>query len=557
MLIIISLSMIIILSLFLIIEKKIKLKKINNIKDKIKKSYGKKIEDQYFDIELIERYWQIKSVNIKEIDHIDDVTWYDLEMNQVYCKINNCKSFAGDQILYSNLHETKINERDYAGLEDKINYFESESIDRNEIWYIISRIGKSRDSYYLPDYIKNLEAFRINNIEYFHFMRILLLLSFIPAIANLNYIFLLFPFFVALINIVIYSFQKSKYESYLNMLSSVLKILIASKRIVDRSDLKYNNIFKDLGYNLDKFRPLLIKISKLQHRSPSNLSGDAMTLLESMTFGITLWDIIQYDKIICQLIGYQKELMELYIVIGEIDSAISIASFRKTLPFYCTPVFCKSNNIKAEDVYHPLVKNPIYNSIIIKNGCIITGSNASGKSTFIKALAINALLAQNISTCLAKNFIIPYSAIITSMAVRDEVSTAESYYIKEIKYIRRIIRAINDKKLVFCIIDEILRGTNTEERIAASVAVLKYLYGKNCIIVVATHDIELTDILGNYFENFHFTEHISDKKIMFEYKIHQGPAISRNAIKLLEYMEFPEEITQEAVRLLLSENKII
>jgi hypothetical protein len=534
----------------LIIEKKLKIKRINNIKDEIKKSFGKKTEDQYFEKELIDRYWEIKSANINEIDQIDDVTWNDLEMDQVYCKINNCKSFAGDQILYSNLHKTKINEKNYAGLENKINYFESELIERNEIWYIISRIGKNRDSYYLPDYIKNLEAFRISKIEYIRFMRILLLFSFIPAIVNLNYIFLLFPFFVALINIVIYSFQKSKYESYLNMLSSVLKILIASKRIVDQPILKYENTFNDLGYNLDKFRPILIKISILQHRSPSNISGDAMTLLESMTFGITLWDIIQYDKIICQLIGYQNELMALYTVIGEIDSAISVASFRKTLPFYCTPIFSKSNNIIAEDIYHPLVENPIYNSIIIKKGCIITGSNASGKSTFIKTLAINALLAQNIYTCLAKKFIIPFSAIITSMAVRDEVSTAESYYIKEIKYIRRIIRALNEKKLVFCIIDEILRGTNTEERIAASVAVLKYLYGKNCITVVATHDIELTEILGNYYENFHFTEHISDKKILFDYKLHQGPAVSRNAIKLLEYMEFPEEITQEAVRLL-------
>ena len=358
---------------------------------------------------------------INDIDRIDEITWYDLEMDQVYCEINNCKSFAGDQILYSILHENKIDEKDQAGLKSKINYFESELIERNEIWYIISRIGKKRDSYYLTDYIKNLEAFRIPKIEYFHFMRILLVFSFIPAIVYFNYIFLLFPFFVALINIVIYSFQKSKYESYLNMLSSVLKILIASKRIVDQPILKYESIFKDLGYNLNKFRPLLLKISKLQHRSPSNLSGDAITLLESMTFGITLWDIIQYDKIICQLIGYQKELTALYTVIGEIDSAISVASFRKTLPFYCIPKSSKSNHIIAKDIYHPLVLNPIYNSIIIKKGCIITGSNASGKSTFIKALAINALLAQNIYTCLAKEFIMPFSAIITSMAVRDEV----------------------------------------------------------------------------------------------------------------------------------------
>jgi len=553
--IIIILSMITIITLFLIIYKNLKLKRIQYIKNEIEESFGKKTENLFFEKELIEKYWKGKSAKIAGKDQIDDVTWYDLEMDQIYSIINNCKSFAGDQILYTILHEIKINEKDYAGIEKKINYFESESIDRNEIWYIISGIGKKRDSYYLPDYIKNLDAFRITHIEYYHFMRLLLLLSFLPAIVFLNHIFLLLPFFIALINIVIYTFQKSRYELYLNMLSSVLKILIAAKRIVDSPFLKYEKKFNDLGDKIAIFRPLLLKISKLQHRSPSSVSGDAMTLLESMTFGITLWDLIQYDKVICQLINYQEKLMALYTDIGEIDSAISVASFRKTLPFYCTPKFYNSNEIIAEEMYHPLVENPINNSIVIKKGCMITGSNASGKSTFIKGLAINALLAQSIHTCLAKKFVMPHSTVITSMAVRDEVSTGDSYYIKEIKYIKRIINALNEKKSVLCIIDEILRGTNTAERIAASIAILKYLSEKNCITVVATHDIELTELIKKSYENFHFTERISDNKIIFEYKIHKGPAVSRNAIKLLECMEFPKEITEEAERILQSDNE--
>lgn len=550
--IIVILVLITLMVFFLIIEKNFNLKRIKNNKAKIAESFGKKTvkENQSFEKKLIEIYWEIESAKLSENEQIDDITWYDLEMDQVYCLINNCKSFAGDQILYSILHKIENSGNGYAVFQKKIDYFEAEVIDRNEIWYIISEMGKDRDSYYLPVFVENFQAFRIPHIEYYYFMRILLLFSFIPAFVFMNYIFFLFPFFVALINIVIYAFQKNKYESYLNMLSSVLKILLAAKRIVDSPSLKYEKKFDDLKLKIAKFRQLFFKISKLQHRSPSNLSGDAMTLLESMTFGITLWDLIQYDKVICQLIGFQKELMALYTVIGEIDSAISVASFRKTLPFYCTPIFCKDNKIIAENIFHPLVKEPIYNSIVIKKGCIITGSNASGKSTFIKNLAINALLAQNISTCFAKKLIMPVSIIITSMAVRDEVSSGESYYIKEIKYIKRIIHALNDKKVVLCFIDEILRGTNTEERIAASFAILKYLYGKNCITVIATHDIELTEKMKKHYENYHFTEHITDNKLLFEYKIHHGPATSRNAIKLLEYMEFPKEITEEAIRML-------
>ncbi|MEY8352768.1 hypothetical protein AALB39_05340 [Lachnospiraceae bacterium 54-53] len=467
-------------------------------------------------------------------------------MDQLFCEINNCKSYAGDQILYSILHIIGNHDKEYTAFHDKIDFFDKEEADRNEIWYIISGLGKQTDSYYLPFFINNLEAFRIPHIEYYRFMRIFLFVSFIPAFVFTNYIYFMFPFFIALINIVIYAFQKNKYEAYLNMLSSVLKVMSAARQIADSTELKYENKFNDLSDKINVFRKMFMIIRKLQYRFRSSISGDALTLMESSTFGVTLWDIIQYDRVIKQLIGYRRELIELYRMIGQIDSAISIASYRKSLPFYCTPQFRKSNAIVAEEIFHTFIENPVYNSIIIDKGCIITGSNASGKSTFIKALAINVILGQSINTCMARKFVMPFCAVVTSMAVRDEVSSGESYYIKEIKYLKRIICSLNNDLPVFCVIDEILRGTNTDERIAASVAVLKYLYENNCISVIATHDIELTEMLNEYYDNFHFTECIREKNIFFEYKLCPGPATSRNAIRLLKYMEFPKKIIEEA-----------
>lgn len=530
-------------------DQRSKYEKREKIRENIAGSYGKKPQNQSFERDLIEKDWDFSSLQTASGSRIDDITWDDLEMDQIYCQINHCQSFAGDQILYSILHRIGDQNDTYRSFQEKIEFFDSHPEDRTGIWTIISDLGKARDSYFLPAYLNSLEEFKIPHIEYYRFMRILLFLSVIPAIVKLNYIYLGFTCFIALINIVIYTIQKNRYEMYLNMLGSILGIMKTARQIADSDTLGYENNFRDLKDNLSVFRKLLLKIGKLQLRASSSLSGDLLTMMESSTFGVTLWDFTQYDKVINDLIGHRKELMALYQTLGEIDAAISVASFRASQPVWCTPEFCGENRITAKDIYHPLIHDPIYNSVIIENGCIITGSNASGKSTFIKSLAINALLAQSIHTCMANQFILPHSSVITSMAVRDNVSSGDSYYIREIKYLKRIIQALNEHKPVLCIIDEILRGTNTQERLAASAAIMKYLHKKNCIAVVATHDIELTEMLKEYYDNFHFTERIEDNEISFEYKIHTGPATSKNALKLLAYMEFPDEILKEAEQL--------
>jgi DNA mismatch repair ATPase MutS len=166
----------------------------------------------------------------------------------------------------------------------------------------------------------------------------------------------------------------------------------------------------------------------------------------------------------------------------------------------------------------------------------------------IKAVAINSILAQTIHTCMAKKMVLPFSLIITSMAVRDNLMKGESYYIKEIKYLNRIIQSLSSDRFVICAIDEILRGTNTEERIRASASVLRYLSDKNCIAIVASHDLELTQVLEDIYDNYYFREEIKDKDIVivFDYKLRNGVSTTKNAIKLLEYVGFPIEIIENA-----------
>ncbi len=177
---------------------------------------------------------------------------------------------------------------------------------------------------------------------------------------------------------------------------------------------------------------------------------------------------------------------------------------------------------------------------------IITGSNASGKSTYVKAIAINMILAQSINTVLATSAMIPYANVLTSMAVRDDVLSGESYYMREINYLKRIVQQLQGERLSLCIVDEILRGTNTKERIAASVAILEYMCEKNCLAIVATHDIEVSKLLEGKYENCHFSEILEADDIIFDYKVKEGVSTSTNAIKLLEHVGFPSCIVKHA-----------
>lgn len=98
-----------------------------------------------------------------------------------------------------------------------------------------------------------------------------------------------------------------------------------------------------------------------------------------------------------------------------------------------------------KEVYHPLIDNPVCNSITTKGNVLLTGSNASGKSTFLKTIAINSILAQTIGTSLSKEYIAPVYRIYSSMALRDDLANSDSYYIVEIKSLKRILDAVGKK----------------------------------------------------------------------------------------------------------------
>ena len=182
---------------------------------------------------------------------------------------------------------------------------------------------------------------------------------------------------------------------------------------------------------------------------------------------------------------------------------------------------------------------------------LITGSNASGKSTFLRSVLVNAILSESVYVACAKEFSLKPSMLFSSMSLSDSLGSGESYYMAEINSINRIIKAKETGENVICFLDEVLRGTNTVERVGAATEILKYLTGENIITLAATHDIELTYLLEKDYDNHFFREEIKKDEdgkedIYFSYKINDGRSDTRNALLLLKIKEYPSEIVENA-----------
>lgn len=512
-------------------------KKIMRRRSKAK--FGEIPDGKTEDFSLIRFYMD----NYGEDILVDDITWEDLSMNLVFGRINNCDSSAGEEILYHRLHQTGISDQELERMEQAAGYFDVYEAEREKVSVALTGFGKRIDTYYIPAYMADIGSYSIGKIWLFRILQVILAAAAIGSILAPKSIFPGILLASILFNIVIYSAMKMKYEIELNMLGTISAIPATARKILNLN--LSDGISRELKDSMEQLKKTSKKIGKLQVLKNVSTFNE-LGVLQDYVMGIFLWQLTTYEKVIKRLEGQASAYMELYRILGEVDMAVSIASFRRTLPGYTIPEFWKEKKVEAEGLYHPLLKEPVSNSLDWEKNCLVTGSNASGKSTFIKAMAVNLILAQSIHTCAAQKLKMPRTDILTSMAVRDDITSGESYFIKEIRYLQRMLEHLNDEKCTVCIIDEILRGTNTRERIASSQAILTYLTGENCMVMAASHDQELTSLLEGQYDNYHFSEVIGETDIRFDYKMYPGPAVSGNAIRLLAFAGFPEEIIKQA-----------
>jgi len=519
------------------------------LRERIVQSWGKPPEGRYEsgDLESIASYFMNHKKNNPDQFIIDDITWHDLDMDDLFVQLNGTETSMGEEVLYRMLREPSFDLEVLEFRRKWIELFRSNGEERLKIQLILAKMGKKRHVN-ATNYLFENDTPRQWKTTVYRLLAAIALLS--PLTLFLHGGFgALFIFLSFCTNMFVCYKQKFKIEEDLAAFSFIVGLIYCARRILDTNlaTLDTGDLNRRLRLQYNKVRDIGKRGFFLFYTS----TGSLFDIPYEYVKVILQKELIDYECISRAIFEHSKELMEVYDTVGLIDSLIGIASFRESIPFYCEPDLKKSKpgsfrNLEFEEIYHPMVLDPVRNSLSIDQPTLVTGSNASGKSTFLKTIAVNAILAQSFHTCLARKYSSSMFAVFTSMALRDNMRNGESYFIAEIKSIKRIMDYLNDDVPCLCLIDEVLRGTNTIERIAASSQLLLHLSKKNCLCIAATHDIELTFILDTSYRNIHFQESITDDGIFFDYRPYEGRATSRNAIKLLRLMGYSKEIVEEA-----------
>ncbi len=478
------------------------------------------------------------------VNEIDDITWNDFELEQVFQAMNYTHSSVGEEYLY---HLLRTPLKDQTKLLDRnilIQQFSEQETLRIQLQVIFKELG-STGKFSIVDYMELMEqvAHKKNTMHYIMLLFFAVCLSILPFNNMLGIGGLLF--FVCF-QMSTYMKEKKEIEPYFTSISYLSRLIVCNEKLHGMKEpvlAYYQSKQQDALKALSKFNRNLysfLKDSAITSGNPLDVIGDYMRM-------IFHYDLILFNGKVKMALGKKEYFLSLLEVAGELEAEIAIAYFRAWLPNYCVPEFSENIELIQDDVYFPLMDQPVTNSIYTKNHVLLTGSNASGKSTFLRSIGVNSVLAQTIVTCAATKVVMPIMDVYSSMGIRDSLENNESYYLAEIKSIKRIIDATKESAHpVLCFIDEVLRGTNTIERIAASSQILASFSTEKMICFAATHDIELTTLLNDAYDLYHFQEEVKDDDILFDYLLYKGPATSRNAIRLLQIMGYEEQLIQKA-----------
>lgn len=257
-----------------------------------------------------------------------------------------------------------------------------------------------------------------------------------------------------------------------------------------------------------------------------------------------LWDIIQCIRIERWKNDHSDQLVTWFDTLARVDELSSLAGFAFNYPDSVFPELSKQFKIEASDVKHPFInqKESIGNKITIpgwQHFQIITGANMAGKSTYLRAVGINLILAMTGAPVLAKNFTFKPVQLFTGIKTSDSLQDGESYFFAELKRLKSIIDMIESGQQVFIILDEILRGTNSADKQKGSKALISQLIKFGASGMIATHDLTLGELVKSFPDNAvnkRFEVEIKNDELVFDYKLKDGISQNLNASFLMEKM---------------------
>jgi len=300
-----------------------------------------------------------------------------------------------------------------------------------------------------------------------------------------------------------------------------------------------NSLQNTIKHDNIKASDEILNLKNILNRFDVRLNVFAFLILNTFL----LWDLHQMMALKKWKAQNQTLVPKWFNAIAEIEVVNTFATLSFNHPEWCYPAIADEHfTLKAEDVGHPLIpeQQRVNNSFGIEGGArvdLITGSNMAGKSTFLRSLGINMILAYAGAPVCAKNFTVSISKLISSMRITDNLAENTSTFYAELKKLKSIIDEVNKHENLFILLDEILRGTNSLDRHTGSAALIKQLIKENAVALIATHDVELAKLEKDFpsnISNYHFDVQVAGEELYFDYKLKEGICTSLNASLLMK-----------------------
>lgn len=520
--------------------------------NKLTQSFGQLKEDD-FDFEKIERYFRNKK-DEGSFQVLSDKTCEDIDLENLFTFLDRTTSPVGQQFLYNRLRNLP-KDSNHLKQQEKLVDLMMKDVDFRS--FVLSHLHKlkGKDSYYIRSLFQDEPLEPPKWYPIVPFLTFATVLSIIGIFINPAFIF---PYLLLLItNFVLHYYNKRNVSIYLSLLPELVKLNRSARGLYKDNRLK--EIDPELGKALRYVKAVTFRLSFFD--MGASLENDAIGLLYMIIEFIKIQFLLEplmLFSLLKRLWKKKADIEEIYSFVGQVDFLMSIASLRMGPEKYCIPEISeKKKSLTAKNVIHPLIEHCIPNCIHVdKKSVLITGSNMSGKTTFIRTIAINAITAMTLNTCFADQFSLPRMKIYSAIRISDDLLNDRSYYFEEVLTIKDMIQECQTEIPNLFFLDEIFKGTNTVERVSAGKSVLSWLNKGGNIVFVSTHDMELTDLLHEEYRLYHFSEQVDDKNVDFDYKLKPGKNHNRNAIRILEINGYPESVVQEAVDISLKFDKI-
>jgi len=284
--------------------------------------------------------------------------------------------------------------------------------------------------------------------------------------------------------------------------------------------------------------------------------ADSGGMIHALCNVVFFYDVHVASAILRSVLPHRDALLAGIAALAELEALNSLACFAEETADggpTCYPTLVADPVLQIRAGRHPLIPpdRAVANDIMLDAATrlwVVTGPNMAGKSTLLRMCGVNCLLAQVGTVALAEAMSLAPVRLMTDLQVRDNLAENESYFLAEVRHLRKMVLPEKDGVAVLGLMDEPFRGTNSAEQVAASVAVVEHLLGTGGFFLLATHERCLADLAEHTAsaENRHFREQLDCDGLVFDYRLYPGPADTRNALLVLTREGYPPAILQRA-----------